>query len=310
MGECRWRARYAPGAMPASCIAIADLLDPRDARESLESAIEGAVAIPAPELAARLHELPPPYAVVRIADVGAAANEAAQRLRSMGRSAEIVSGWRHARSAVSADAGHSPARLWRPAEWLEETLPGLSPGGRALDLACGSGRNAVFAASCGWRVTAVDILGDALARGRALAERYAGCIEPVEWRQVDLERDESSSGRTRTADTDNAGSGLGGPFDLVLAFRYLHRPLMPKLAEWLRPGGHVMIETFTTLHRERHGRPSRDAFVLEPGELPLLLPAFEVEQFTEDWRTDGAHTARLLAHLPSSRGTRTHPRSP
>ena len=39
---------------------------------------------------------------------------------------------------------------------------GLLPGSRALDLACGSGRNAVYLALAGMQVTAVDILPDAL----------------------------------------------------------------------------------------------------------------------------------------------------
>ncbi len=282
--------------MPASCIAVATLLDPRGKREAETLPIEGAVNIPASELAARAHELPPAHAVTRVAAVGADAQMAADALETMGRSVAVVSDWRFVQAGQGGDVAGTPARLWRPGEWLEQTLPGIDPSGRALDLACGSGRNAVFAASCGWQVTAVDVLDDALERGRALARRYAGFIAPVDWRRVDLEGEQPSVARERT---DEAMGGVGEPFDLILVFRYLHRPLMPALVSWVRPGGLVMYETFTALHRQRHGRPTRDAFVLQLGELPRLLPELEAVHFSEAWRGDGSHTARLLARRPS-----------
>jgi SAM-dependent methyltransferase len=266
--------------MPSSRIPIASLLDPRNASDADATPIDAAVNIPATLLASRIHELPPSRQAVRIADVGDAARVAADHLRSLGRDIEIVGQW-------SCREAHSPGtapRLWRPAEWLEEALPAMWPTGRALDLACGSGRNAVFAASCGWTVVAVDLLDDALQRGRSLAERHAGQIEPIRWQRLDLERGDPPP---------------DDPFDLVMGFRYLHRPLFARFADWLRPGGRVMYETFTTLHRERHGRPARDAFVLQPGELARLLPAFDVLHFSEDWRGDGSHTASLLARCPA-----------
>lgn len=56
-----------------------------------------------------------------------------------------------------------------PNRWVEQEVAGLPPGS-ALDLACGEGRNAVWLAQQGWRVTAVDFSAVAVAKGRALEE--------------------------------------------------------------------------------------------------------------------------------------------
>jgi SAM-dependent methyltransferase len=68
----------------------------------------------------------------------------------------------------------------RPNRWVEQEVADLAPG-RALDLACGEGRNALWLAGIGWQVTAVDFSGVALDKARALeAEQEAGATE-VTW---------------------------------------------------------------------------------------------------------------------------------
>jgi SAM-dependent methyltransferase len=69
-----------------------------------------------------------------------------------------------------------------PNRWVEQQLAELSPG-RALDLACGEGRNAIWLASRGWSVTAVDFSAVAINKGRAAAE-HAG-VE-IDWRVADV----------------------------------------------------------------------------------------------------------------------------
>ena len=92
-------------------------------------------------------------------------------------------------------------RVWsvEPNVWLAQVARDLSPG-RALDLACGEGRNAVWLAERGWRVTAVDFSAVALARGRAGSEE-------VEWVEADV----------------RAWAPPVDAFDLV-AIVYLHLP--------------------------------------------------------------------------------------
>jgi SAM-dependent methyltransferase len=262
--------------MTAARLVRRRLLDPREAEEAKAQPIADAVNIPFSELAERLHELPPRDEEVGVVGPTALVQKVTAWLAVRGRRGVAVESFAPLRDADASEFG----RLWEPNAFLSNVLPGLPPG-RALDLACGTGRDAVFMASCGWDVTAVDVLADALSRARDLAARYAPALAPIRWVQLDLEREHPRLDRA---------------FDLIVAFRYLHRPLFERLREWLRPGGSVLCETFTTVHRQRYGRPSREAHVLGTGELRKLLRGLEVRHYSEQWR-GWAHTARIWAVL-------------
>jgi SAM-dependent methyltransferase len=70
----------------------------------------------------------------------------------------------------------------RPNRFLVAEAEGLAPG-RALDLACGEGRHAVWLAGLGWRVTGVDFSAVAIAKARELARARE---VSVEWAVADL----------------------------------------------------------------------------------------------------------------------------
>ncbi len=176
------------------------------------------------------------------------------------------------------------SRLWRPAPFLEEVLPRIlaSGGGgrRALDLAAGAGREAVFLAMNGFEVEAVDDDADILARAAAMATRHGVRIHP---RVRDLERREPEF-------------AVGG-YDLVTVFRFLHRPLFPHIEQALAPGGWLVYETFRR-GQERYGRPTHPRFLLSPGELSSAFPALSVEHYAEPEPDGGPVTARLVARKP------------
>jgi len=87
------------------------------------------------------------------------------------------------------DARYAAADLvWTaaPNRWVEAELADLPPG-RALDLACGEGRNALWLAGRGWQVTAVDFSSVALAKGRHAAQAAGdGRADRIEWVEADL----------------------------------------------------------------------------------------------------------------------------
>lgn len=163
-------------------------------------------------------------------------------------------------------------------------LVGTRALGPTLDLACGRGRHALAAAALGLEVLAVDRNAESLAGLRAAAEPGLS----IETREVDLE----------TGAPPDLGAGR---FGAVLVFRYLHRPLVPWITALLAPGGLLVYETFTTAQRERGWGPSRDAFLLAPGELPTLFPDLEALRFEEGPSDEDrpADTARLLARRPA-----------
>jgi SAM-dependent methyltransferase len=76
----------------------------------------------------------------------------------------------------------SVEQVWSldPNQFVAAELADLSPG-RAVDLACGEGRNAIWLAERGWHVTAVDFSEVGVNRGR----RIAGDDLPIEWRVDD-----------------------------------------------------------------------------------------------------------------------------
>lgn len=260
-------------ALPPLC----SRLDPRPAAEAAAHPIADAVNIPLAELPARTHELPPTTNVVQVVGPATLAEQTVNWLNTHGRRACAAADWNYAEGPTRL------ARLWLPNGLLEEIVAGLPPG-MALDLACGTGRDAVYLATRGWQVTAVDVLPDALERGRALAARYAPGAPPVRWLQADLEHDPPAA---------------LGPFDLVIMVRYLYRPLLTRLRDWLRPGGSLICECFTMTHRARHGRPARPADVVGPGELRALLADLTLRCYAEDWQGE-AHTARAWAVRPQA----------
>ena len=96
--------------------------------------------------------------------------------------------------------------------------PGSSAGGRALDLACGRGRNALHLAASGYEVDAVDISGEALARAQAAANLQG--LRP-HFHELDLDEDDLPR----------------ADYDLILVSRYLNRALVPRLVDALAAGG-------------------------------------------------------------------------
>ncbi len=158
---------------------------------------------------------------------------------------------------------------------LDELLPAR---GRALDVAGGSGRHALWLARRGLEVTLADVSPVALARAAAEAAR-AGL--PLATLAIDLESEPLPA----------------GPWQLVLCVAFLHRPLFAAFPRVLAPGGLLVVEHPTRTNLQRHPRPG-PAHLLEDGELPALVRGLEVIRYEEGWLDRGRHEARLAARRP------------
>ncbi len=166
-----------------------------------------------------------------------------------------------------------------PSPVLDDLDAVLPRRGRALDLGGGFGRNALALARRGLDVTLADISPVGLEQARAEAERAGLQLTTV---AVDLEEDAPPP----------------GPWDLILQFHYLHRPLFARYPTLLAPGGVLVVVHPTRSNLERHSKPGLD-FLLEDGELPGLVSSLEIVQYDEGWHDDGRHEARLVARRTS-----------
>ncbi|ROR34244.1 class I SAM-dependent methyltransferase [Inmirania thermothiophila] len=144
-----------------------------------------------------------------------------------------------------------PARA-RPARVLSENLHLLPARGRALEIACGFGANALLLAARGLAVTAWDLSPVAIA---ALRERAAleGLALAAAVRDVVAEPPPAQA------------------FDVVVVSYFLERALCPAIAAALRPGGLLFYQTHTRAGAGRRG-PRDPGFRLADGELLRLFP--------------------------------------
>jgi tellurite methyltransferase len=277
-------AGVSPAELPSVAASFA-LLDTRGAEAFAAGHLKGSGHLPASELKLRRSELPPRESpVLVIAEDGPQAAADAARLQALGYPRVAWLEGSLAEVAHGLEDLGPPARLWRPSPFLEQVLPLLPPPAeavRVLDLAAGAGREAVFAALQGYRVEAWDEDRDVLERARQLAERHGVRIDTL---VRDLER--------RHPEVPPAA------YQVVMTFRFLHRPLLPHIAAAVAPGGCVVYETFLR-GQERFGRPRHPRFLLDPDELPRHFPDFTIERYEERTPPEGPWLARLMARKPA-----------
>ena len=200
------------------------------------------------------------------------------------------------RYATGTHGGRShPSELlvsWAPRMLASQARPQLEPraivepralGLRALDVACGTGRNARYLAGLGYEVDAVDIAEAGLDRARSLAEASA---LSVRWLQHDLDR------------------GLPEEFcgyDLILLVRYVNLTLLENLCRRLNPGGWLICEEHLRTRAEVIG-PSNPAFRVAPGAIAEAAAGLEIllaeESLTSDPDGRPVALARLVARRP------------
>lgn len=169
-----------------------------------------------------------------------------------------------------------------PTPLLEEWLVRL-PGGRALDLACGAGRNALHLAAAGYQVDAMDISTVALERGAARAVEL-GVV--VNWINVDLDSAEL------TPDS----------YDLVVVTRYVNRAITNALVASLRDGGHLVYEQHFHTEQKVDG-PRSQSYRLQPNELLEMFHDLRVLYYREDLMTDRDGRTMALAQLVACKGS-------
>ena len=153
------------------------------------------------------------------------------------------------------------------------------PVGRALDVACGAGRNAVLLAQAGYQVDAIDISSEGLALARQHAEALGLRIN---WIEQDLDR-------PYRFDTD---------YDLIVMMWYVNPGLLSRLCNSLAPGGYLLCEEHLVTDEDVIG-PTGPDYRVAPGELRKAVSGLEVLLYEEAIRTTAEKeliaSARLVA---------------
>ena len=199
----------------------------------------------------------------------------------MSASAGSRPGSRH--DAAHWDARYADAaRPWpaEPSSTVTAAVSGLVPG-RALDLATGTGRHALWLASSGWQVTAVDFSAVGVAQGRASSRE-------VDWVVADI-RDWAPP----------------VAYELVLvAYVQLGAQGLQRAARWLAPGGRLVVvgHALRNLTDGVHG-PRDPAFLHTEQDLRRGAEGREVERLEEVQRPDSggpAYELLLVAKAPDT----------
>ena len=183
------------------------------------------------------------------------------------------------------DARYESADLvWTvgPNRFVEDRTAALPPG-TALDIAAGEGRNALWLAEHGWRVTALDFSEVAVGRGRELAAERGVAID---WRVAD-------------ATATDLGQGI---YDLVV-ISYLHLPrqaladVHARAAAAVAPGGTLVIVG--------HDRTNLDHGYGGPQEVGVLIDPDEVVADIDGSGLEVEHAGRVTRPVETDAGQRS-----
>ncbi len=166
-------------------------------------------------------------------------------------------------------------------DWLLENAGLLTGEGQALDLAMGEGRNALYLAERGYRVTGVDISEVGVARAQALA------------------REKNLTLNTVVADLDNYEI-KENEYDLISCFYFLDRNLFPAIKKGLKPGGLLIYQTFNVDYLKYSG--FKKEWVLATNELLREFQDWHVLNYREVdlAEEENAHAALVARKIEKS----------
>ncbi len=163
----------------------------------------------------------------------------------------------------------------QPAQFLVDNIA-LLPRGRALDVAMGAGRNAVYLAEMGFEVEGVDISPEAVSKALELAQKTGVTI------------------RVEVADLEAEYCTKRGTYDAVICFYYLQRSLISRIKDGLKKGGIVVYETYI-IDQAQWGKPKSLGHLLKRNELLHLFRDFRCLRYREGIIEDRKAIASIIA---------------
>ncbi len=159
----------------------------------------------------------------------------------------------------------------------------LLPKGKALDIATGEGRNAVFLAQHGFEVDAVDLSEKGLKKAQKLARERGVKMNTF---LVDLDQYQIEKER----------------YDLIANFYFLKRRLIPRIRNGLKKGGRVIFQTYLLEHRTLGtGGPKQAKYFLKSNELLTLFKDFRIVFYREGIFKEGGKRKAVASLIAEKR---------
>lgn len=255
------------------------LLDCRSQYDYIQGHLRGVANIPAEQLAKRLFQLPAVEHPLDLMGDKQSLEQAKEILQKKGyqiHSELLVDAQQlqHWQLQNALERGDTRYRLWQPSPIVKRWVELAIDARYGLDIGCGAGRDSVFLAQQGIAMTALDYLPRNIEKARLLADYYH-C-------ELNLQ----------LADANNyAPKQL---YDLIVVVRYLHRPLLQKLADWLAPGGSIVYQAFMQ-GSQQFGSPKNPQHLLNPGELAQVFSDLIVVEDGVDYLPDGRPVSHFIA---------------
>jgi len=178
----------------------------------------------------------------------------------------------------------------KPNEFLAEHLCELKTG-KALFVAEGEGRNAIYAATKGWQVEAFDYSEEGKKKAEQLAEKHQ---QSIDYKITTYDEFEPSN----------------APFDaIILVFNHTdsitRKAFNAKLKDWLKPGGTIIMEQFSKNQIGLDsGGPKSEDFLLDIETARKEFADFNIDYINEErtvleegrYHSGEAYVLRMLAH--------------
>lgn len=150
-----------------------------------------------------------------------------------------------------------------PAKFLAENFDYIPPESAILDMGMGEGRNAVFLAQKGHKVTGVDISSVAIKKSYLLAKEYGVKIKGIV----------ASLNKYKIPPES---------FDAIICFYYIDRDIVERMKSWLKPGGIIIYEAYSELQKKVSGhRKYENSQYLKQQELLTLFGDMRVLKYEE-----------------------------
>ncbi len=179
------------------------------------------------------------------------------------------------------EIGKQSKILWQPSPLVKEFITLLNDKEVVkpvfgLDIGCGGGRDSVYLALNGLKMTGVDHQEKALSRAKKLSKNHS---VTVNWLSCDIETDICFPKQNQ---------------DLILVVRYLNRKLFNQIKKVLRPKGWLVFQTFSE-GCELLGSPKNPNFILRSNELSEVFSDFEIFVDRIDHLNDGRPVVSFIA---------------